>query len=318
MKVARYIGNGEVAIVDEPRPALTPGGLVVQTEACGLCSGELMAWYMDKKVPHVLGHEVAGIVVESDDARFPVGSRVFPHHHAPCQHCEFCQNGRFVHCAQWKRTKLQPGGMADFFSVDAENLNDCLVVNDLSPNDAALIEPLACVVKALRGVPIDGQNHVIGLGVMGLLHALLLGPGTVAYDFNSGRREWAKGLGIDARHPDEAIHGSGDAVFVCPGSQPAFDLGLRIAAPAATIVMFAPLAPGDSLQVPQEVYFRDLTLRHAYSCGPTDTAEAAEAIRAGKVRAEQVVTDFVAMEGLPAAYGRMKRGEILKAMVVFE
>src|SRR3954464_12385435 len=109
MKLARYIGNGEVAIVEEAPPTLPDGGLLVRTEACGLCSGELMSWYMDRKIPHVLGHEVAGIVGESADDRFPVCSRVFPHHHAPCLQCDHCARGQYVHCEQWKRTKLDPG-----------------------------------------------------------------------------------------------------------------------------------------------------------------------------------------------------------------
>lgn len=316
MKVARYIGNGEVAIVEEPEPALTPGGLIVQTEACGLCSGELMAWYMDQKVPHVLGHEVVGRVLQSDDERYPVGSRVFPHHHAPCLQCEFCLTQRFVHCAQWKRTKLRPGGMAEKFLVDAENLTDCLIVNDIEPEDAALIEPLACVVKAVRGIEAT-RPHVVGLGVMGLLHALLLGPTTVAYDLNPSRVEWARLLGVDARSPDAAELNIADAVFVCPGSQAAFDFGLKLAAPAATLVMFAPLGPGELLQIPQSVYFRDITLRNAYSCGPNDTEAAVAVIRDGQIQAKQVVTDFVTLDDLPVAYGKMKRGEILKAMVKF-
>src|SRR5438132_13023667 len=117
MKLARYTGGGEIAIVDEPMPICPPGGLLIKTEACGLCSGELMDWYMDRKVPHVLGHEVAGIVIESQDDRFPVECRVFPHHHAPCLACSFCARGLYVHCEQWKRTKLLPGGMAEFFAV---------------------------------------------------------------------------------------------------------------------------------------------------------------------------------------------------------
>ncbi|AIE85446.1 REP-associated tyrosine transposase [Fimbriimonas ginsengisoli] len=555
MKVARYIGNGEVAIVDEAIPSCPEGGLLVRTEACGLCSGELMSWYMDRKVPHVLGHEVSGVVIESQDERFPVGSRVFPHHHAPCLQCELCRQGLYVHCPHWKRTKLAPGGMADFFAVDAENLTDTLRTDDLRPVDAALIEPLACVVKSIRrgtgfqpmgittvpgvdkvapstqaadelvvrqganlphwtrpgatysvtfrladAVPrhvreewrlererlaamadrlterelwnrkhlhaervqsylneghgssilrdhraaglvqeglkhFDGEryrlyawcvmpNHVhaiveplpgyelaeilhswksftarqvnkllgrtgdvwqsesydhlirdaedyqhaldyvlynpakagllnyqfvgetvhrwrggagrgehardgrdthglearataavIGLGVMGLMHCLLL-PGSVGYDLSPGRIEWATRQGIDARLPDDAE--PADVIFVCPGSQAAFDFAMRIANPGATIVMFAPLGPGEALAVPQEAYFRDITIRHSYSCGPEDTREAAEAIRDGKLKAEQVVSEFIGMDELPRAYGRMKRGEILKPMIVWD
>jgi L-iditol 2-dehydrogenase len=317
MKAVRYIGNGEVAVVEEPIPACPPGGLLVRTEACGLCSGELMAWYMDQKVPHILGHEVAGAVIESDDSRFPLGSRVFPHHHAPCLQCEHCRSHRYVHCAQWKRTKLVPGGMAECFAVGPENLTDALLVDDLRPVDAALIEPLACVVKSIGSVPTDGATKnigVIGLGVMGLMHALML-PGLIGYDLNPSRRDWAGSQKIDARHPDDAIET--DIVFVCPGSQAAFDVAERIVAPGGQIVMFAPLGPGEQLHIPQRAYFRDLVIRHSYSCGPTDTRAAAEAIRNGLVRAEQVISDFVEINDLPEAYQKMKRAQILKPMVVF-
>ena len=177
-KLARYIGNGNVEIVAEPMPACPPGGLLVETEACGLCSGELMAWYMDRKLPHVLGHEVAGTVRESQDDRFPVGSRVFPHHHAPCLQCDLCRRGQFVHCPTWKRTKLQPGGMAQYFAVAAENLTDTHRIDDLQAVDGALIEPLACVAKAARLARVVDADRigVIGLGFMGLLHALSFPP----------------------------------------------------------------------------------------------------------------------------------------------
>lgn len=313
MKLARYVGNGMVDIVEEPKPSCPLGGLLVRTEASGLCSGELMSWYMDRKIPHVLGHEVAGIVEESQDDRFPVGSRVFAHHHAPCLQCEFCRTGRYVHCAQWKRTKLVPGGMAEWFAVSAENLTDTLRVDDLRPVDAALIEPLACVVKSL-GLAKEGASAVIGLGVMGLMH-MKLRPGAVGFDLSAPRREWATSIGLAAREP--STEEKFDSIFVCPGSQAAFDFALQLAAPGATIVMFAPLPPNESLKVSMEVYFQDLKIVHSYSCGPTDTQAAADAFRGGMIRAEDVVSDFIAIEELPLAYGKMKRGEILKPMVQF-
>src|ERR1019366_2283358 len=144
MKLARYRDSG-VFVTEEPAPSLPAGGLLVQTEACGLCSGELMDWYMDAKSDPVLGHEVAGRVIESDDPRFPVGARVFPHHHAPCGFCDWCKRGAFVQCETWRKTKLMPGGMAEQFAVPKDNLADTHLVDDLRAIDAALAEPLACV-----------------------------------------------------------------------------------------------------------------------------------------------------------------------------
>lgn len=317
MKLARYMGSGIVEIVDEPIPECPPGGLLVKTEACGLCSGELMDWYMDRKIPHVLGHEVAGTVVESQDELFPVGSRVFSHHHAPCLKCVLCHKGLFVHCSQWKRTKLIPGGMSEFFAVPADNLIDTLDIGDLKAEDAALIEPLACVVKSLSLAPgADSDSYsVVGLGVMGLMHALLL-PNCVGWDLSEDRVARARELGIDARQNSKAC-GQASITFVCPGSQAAFDFALENSRPGGTIVMFAPLPPDQDLKVSQTAYFKDIRIANSYSCGPTDTRRAKELIEAGTVTAQKVVSDFIAIEELPAAYGKMKAGEILKPMVLF-
>lgn len=315
MKLARYRGGGLISIEDEAAPSLPSGGLLVQTEACGLCSGELMDWYMDRKIPHVLGHEVCGRVIESDDERFPVGARVFPHHHAPCGTCEVCRRGHPVHCATWKSTKLLPGGMSEQFAVPAANLADTLIVDDLGAREAALIEPLACVMKSLRrGRHQPGDRvAVIGLGAMGLLHALVAGPETVGIDLHPDRIAWAQRQGIRTEPS-----GVADLIIVCPGSGAAVESALALAAPGARIVLFAPLPPGQPLALDLEaLYFRDLELITCYSCGPEDTRAAAEVLRAGTVRAEQVVSDFIELDELPAAYQRMKQQQILKAMVLF-
>ena len=321
MKLARYMGGGRVEILQEDIPECPAGGLLVRTEASGLCSGELMTWYMDRKSPHVLGHEVVGRIVESKHQRFPVGERVFVHHHAPCMQCDFCRTGRYVHCEQWQRTKIIPGGLSEYFAVMPENLTDSFLVGEMDPRDSALIEPLACVVKSLRQsepVRSDAKSAIIGLGVMGLMHALVL-PGSVGFDLNGDRIRHAIGLGVDARDPNvEVTTPTFDRIVVCPGSQAAFDLALAIAAPAAVIVLFAPIGPGEELRVPQDAYFRDIRIVHSYSCGPDDTRRAFEILTQGTIRADQVVSHYLGIDELPDAYSRMRSGEILKPMVLFD
>ncbi len=317
MKIARYFGNGQVKIVEEKEPSCPEGGLLVQTEACGLCSGELMSWYMDKKIPHVIGHEVTGVVLESKDARFPVGSRIFPHHHAPCGKCDYCKSGRSVHCKQWKETKLLPGGMAERFAVPLGNLTDTILVNPLRAIDAALIEPMACVMKSLRTAGYAENPAVIGLGVMGLMHMIALGDKAIGYDINPLRVAWAKRTGLNAHSNDDIQSDKHDVVFVCPGTQEAFDAAVKMIQPGGKICMFAPLAPDTALTIPHELYFRDITILNSYSCGPEDTQAAWEMIGKGILKAEQVVSHFIKLDELPAMYLAMKRGEILKPMVVF-
>ena len=317
MKIARYFGNGQVKIVEENEPLCPEGGLLVQTEACGLCSGELMSWYMDQKIPHVIGHEVTGIVVESKDSRFPVGSHIFPHHHAPCGKCEYCKSGRSVHCKQWKETKLLPGGMAERFAVPLGNLTDTILVNPLRAIDAALIEPMACVMKSIRTAGHGERPAVIGLGVMGLMHMIALGENATGYDINPLRVAWAKGTGLNAQSNDAIVADQHDVVYVCPGTQEAFDEAVKMVQPGGKICMFAPLPPDRSLAIPHELYFRDVAVLSSYSCGPEDTQAAWKMIGKGILKAEQVVSHFIKLDELPAMYLAMKRGEILKPMVVF-
>jgi L-iditol 2-dehydrogenase len=320
MKLARYVGDGRIEIRDEPVPEPRQGGIVIETSSSGLCSGELMAWYMERKVPHVLGHEVCGSVIWSDDERFPLGARVAPHHHAPCFECDFCQTGRYVHCETWRRTRLEPGGMAERFFVSADNLGDAIRVDDLRPEDAALIEPLACVAKSLRRSGISAQPTaqaaLIGLGTMGLMHAILLGARAVGYDLNPLRKAWAIEQGVAVGDENEPT--SAPFVFVFPGTPGAMQTALEIVEPGGTIVMFSPFAPGDQLSLDwDQIYFKEITLTPSYSCGPNDTAEAAKFLRDQRIRAEQVVSDFIGLDELPLAYEAMRRGDILKAMVMF-
>ena len=107
--------------------------------------------------------------------------------------------------------------------------------------------------------------------------------------------------------------------MVCPGTQSALDFAMRIAAPQSRIILFAPMPPGAPVSLDWDsLYFREISLMPSYSCGPLETKAAMAAIREGKVRAKDVVTHFIGIEELPGAYQAMKKGEILKAMVIFE
>ena len=327
MKLARYMGQGTIEICDEVMPECPTDGLLAQTEACGLCSGELMDWYMEGKIPHVLGHEVSAKVIESQSEAFPVGSRIVPHHHAPCMQCQLCHEGLFVQCQTWRKTKLNPGGMAQYFAVARENLTDCHLANDILPINAALTEPLACVQKAIHQTGIRNKIHqkpkiaVIGLGTMGMLHLFSLqtefpSNELIGYEVNPLRLQHAQSLKYIAKEPCEASEA--DFVFVCPGAQSAMDLATKIIRPGGTILLFAPFTPGLNINIPiNNLYFKDVSLVTSYSAGPPDMTNALRHIREGGFTASIAVSDFISLEELPDAYQAMKTGKLLKPMVVF-
>src|SRR5712672_1229830 len=96
MRQAVIVAPDRLEVRDAPLPHLQGDGeILVRTAACGICSGDLMPWYLAKKVGTVLGHEVVGRAAEVGSAvkHVRAGDLVFLHHHAPCLNCDECRRG---------------------------------------------------------------------------------------------------------------------------------------------------------------------------------------------------------------------------------
>jgi L-iditol 2-dehydrogenase len=329
MRAAVLYDVDDVRIEVRPIPELDDGEVLVRTMASGICSGDVMAWYIRRKAPLVLGHEPAGIVAASrGETSFSLGDRVFVHHHAPCFACDQCARGQYVQCATWRATKIDPGGIAEYFRVARANLRDTLTLPaSVDFTDASLVEPLACVVKSLRRSEIGAGERlcVIGLGVMGLLHVLAaqaLGAQVFAGDFIAARRGIAQRHGATAFHPDDArrILGEGAGVVICgPGTAAAMRAAFDASAPGGTVVMFTPFPPDTPVTIePEQLYFGDRRLVASYSCGPDDTRAALKLIEQGVVTAEKIGAELVSLDEVPRAYRDLAESRIVKPIVVFD
>lgn len=342
MRAAVLYDIDDIRIEDRPVPSLKAGELLVQTRASGICTGDIVAWYVRRKAPLVLGHEPAGVVAAigsgqgpKDDAGrpFAIGDRVFVHHHAPCFSCSFCERGDHVQCAHWRASKIDPGGLAEYFRVPHENLSDTLRLPDALPfEDGSLIEPLACVLKSLRRANLRAGDtlHIIGLGVMGLMHGLLAqarGLHVIGSDFNPERREFAQQHGIAAIAPPEAERalrdatgGRGADVVICgPGTAEALRDALASVAAGGTVVMFTPLEPGIPFAFDaSDLYFRDLSLVASYSCGPNDTREALAELAAGTISSTKLGAQVFPLDAVPQAYRALADAKLLKPIILFD
>jgi L-iditol 2-dehydrogenase len=229
LKVAKLYSFNDIRIEDMPIPEIGHGDALVKVRACGICSGDVMPWYIEKKAPLVLGHEAVGEIVEmgkeleaekirsSEDKHinlptsqplnlFKKGDRVFFHHHAPCFTCKYCRRGDYVQCNMWRESRIIPGGVSEYALIPEINLqgDTLLLPEKVSFEEATLIEPVACVVKGLKRVKIKQGDTVlvIGLGVMGQIHVMLAreyGAGkTIGADMVPYRLERAKEFGVDA------------------------------------------------------------------------------------------------------------------------
>jgi len=352
MKVAKLYSFKDIRIEDMPIPKIGKGDALVRVKACGICSGDIMPWYIEKKAPLVLGHEAVGEIVKLGSSlvtprprsakrgrrhsSFSVGDRIFFHHHAPCFKCRYCRNGDYVQCGTWRKSKIIPGGISEYALVPGINLKgDTLLLPDkISFEQATLIEPVACVVKALKRVKIRSGDtvFVIGLGVMGQLHIMLakkygasmvIGADRVPY-----RLKKAKDFGADKVidvSRDKLVTGvsratkgnMADVVVVGPGDVKAMSLGISCAGRGGRVLFFAPARPDDILKLqPNDIYFKDINIITSYSCGPDDTREALNLISEGAVDNRLITHRFPMAKTQEAFKLTAKAKNSLKAIVV--
>jgi L-iditol 2-dehydrogenase len=339
MKVARLYRFGDIRIEEEPIPEVSEGEALIKTRACGICTGDVMPWYIEKKAPIVLGHEPAGEIVKVGKGvkNFREGDRVFVHHHAPCMNCRYCLRGNYVQCEAWRASKIIPGGISEYILVPELNLKvDTLRLPDkMSFEAATLIEPTACVVKSLkRSLIKEGDTLlVIGLGIMGMLHIALarhygahtiIGADRVPYRLKKALEAGADHA-IDVNKEDlkEAVYritgGRGpEIVIVGPSSIQAMEVAIETVGRGGTVVFFTPSPPGETLSVePNYLYFRDINLVNSYSCGPEDTREAMRLIETGLIEPDKFITHKFPIEETPEAYNLVaKAEESLKVVVL--
>ena len=331
MKAVRVDADGGVAVVEVPVPDIGPGDALMRTRVAGICGSDLLDWYVRKKAGSILGHEVSGEIVAVGEgvSGFAPGDRVAPHHHAPCLACEACAAGRYVHCAQWKSSRLDPGGFAELVRIPAVNLahDTHKIPPGVSDEEASFIEPLATVVKAFRRARFaSGQSVLcVGLGPAGQLAIRLaraLGASEVAgADRVDSRLTAAESLfgtkRLDVRKGSlsEAARGMTggrgyDLVFVCPGKPDVVRDAFGAVAAGGTLLLFTMAPPGDSWAAGLfDLYFREISVIPSYSCGPDDTREALAWISSRRIPVADLVTHRFSLDRAREAFARARDPE---------
>ena len=312
MRVAMYYNNLDVRVEEMPVPQIGPGELLVRVRASGICGSDVMEWYRVARAPMVLGHEVAGEIVQVGEGveRFAEGDAMVVTHHVPCNACHYCLSGHHTVCDTLRETSFDPGGFAEYLRVPAINVDRGVfkLPGGLSFEEASFAEPLACVLRGQQRSNIrPGQSVlVLGSGLAGLLHinlARTLGAGRiVATDMVEYRLEAARKFGADfaflatddvpARLREVNDGRLADLVIVCTGAIPALKQALESVERGGTVLFFAPTEPGVNISVPiNDVFFRnDVTLTTTYAGAPANLESALELIGAGSVRVGEMIT----------------------------
>ena len=216
MKAAVVKSNSNIEIKNIEKPPVGPGDILVKMRACGICGSDVEKVFGKYGQPSMrLGHEPAGIITQvgSEISNFSVGDRVFTHHHVACysDDCHECSHGNETMCKRYYESNLEPCGLADEYVVPewyVKHGGVLKIPDNMSFEEAAMIEPLACCIRAWNKFTRQKNDSVaiLGVGPTGIMHALLAklyGFGKIfCLDLNDFRLDFAKKFETITIHSD--------------------------------------------------------------------------------------------------------------------
>jgi len=309
MKALVYTQPNEVVYRDEPDPQPAPGEVLIRVDAVGICGSDMHAFHgrdPRRKPPLILGHELAGEVVDGPGT----GSRVTVNPLITCGRCDYCLQGRDNLCSN--RTMIgmtRPGGFAEYVTTAAASVIE--LPEGMSARAAALTEPAATALHALNlalratARPVqESEALVIGAGAVGLLAALLLksyGCRRVRIaETNALRRAAAmQASGFPAYSPASPggpAAGTIDLVIDAVGAAVTRDAALKAVKPGG-VVMHTGLADWDSEIDMRKLTLAEITLIGTYTYTMADLRATVRALAGG------VFGDLAWVEERPLADG---------------
>ncbi len=338
MKVLKAVDYLKFEIEEWQVPELKKNTAIARLLLFGVCTTDILKWYVKQKAPTVLGHEVVGEIVKIDKniKKFKVGERIFYHHHSPCGFCENCLKKRYTLCETWKKNSIYPGGMSEFVRIEEPSLlNDTLKIpKNLKNEEAIFIEPFACSIRAAKkGKAQPGKKFLqIGLGLNGILNCLAFKvfgvKNLLGIDLDPKRVKIAKKLNIceaflakDKNLKEkikEYFKGLPDIVLVGPHSIEAINFGIDILSEGGILILYTPSEPEVKIKIsPKDLYFKDQTITCSYSCNPYDTRDSLRIISSKFYPFENLITHKFKLKEAEKAFKLLaKGGNVLKIVLI--
>jgi L-iditol 2-dehydrogenase len=326
MKAAVLHGKEDVRIQDIPTPTLEPGEVRIRIEAALTCGTDLKVFkrgYHAKMIvpPAVFGHEFAGVIEEV--ARgvkgWSVGDRVVAANSAPCGKCFYCQAGQESLCED---LLFLNGAYAESVVVPRRIVERNLL--RLRPEtsfcDAALVEPLACVVQGVEdtGLKTGQRLAVIGAGPIGLMFVALareLGCDVTVIGRGEHRLATAAKLGarrVESPHAWSVLpkgERGFDAVIEAVGKPEVWEQAVRLVRKGGVVNFFGGCPSGTTITLDTTLlHYSNLTLRASFHHTPRTIRRALQFIESRVIRAEDFVGGECSLDQLANLFQHMAAG----------
>lgn len=340
MKTAFVKGPSVISINETEKPVLNSGEILVQMNACGICGSDLEKVFGEYGQPSMrLGHEPAGIIVDvgSNVTAFKKGDRVFTHHHVPCYSCHLCNHGNETMCPKYYETNLSPCGLSEEYVVPQWNVDHGGVLkipDSMSFEEAAMIEPLACCVRAWTKYSYrEGDSVAIfGVGPTGMMHVMLAKSKKFSkifcFDVNEFRLNFAKKFNVtdsinsmDEKRKEKILEYTGglgvDVAIVATSSLKALEDAIDMVRKGGAVMMFGVPSKDSKLNLDMnKIYSKEITLVTSYAASDNDTKEALGLIDSSKIDVKQLVTHTYTISDSQKAFDHAKSGDNAMKIII--
>ena len=341
MKAAMYYGIGDVRYEEVDIPEIGPGELLIKVGTALTCGTDVKTYkrghpVLIKQVPSLFGHEYAGTIeaVGEGVEDFKVGMRVVATNSAPCGDCFYCKRDMPNLCT-WLKDNLVNGAFAEYIKVPEPIVrwNTHQIPDSLSFRDAALTEPLACVVHGIEesNIRLGDTVVVIGAGPIGQMLIMLAkknGASTViASDLAELRRDIALKAGADIvidpskedpveRVKQETSGRGADVVIEAVGIRQTWEQAVDMTRDAGTTVLFGGAASGTQFELDTgRFHYGQLTIKGVFHLKPKHVERALKLIIAGDVNTDLLITHEMPVEKIGEALEMMGAGKTMKISI---
>jgi L-iditol 2-dehydrogenase len=300
MTAAVLYGKEDVKIERVPIPRVAEGEVLVKVQVALTCGTDLKVYqrgYHARMIvpPALFGHELAGVIDEVGHGvrGFKKGMRVVALNSAPCQMCFYCSKHQENLCED---LLFNNGAYAEYIRIPRRivETNMLAVPPDTSYEEAAMVEPLACVLRGLHetGVEIGDTVTVIGGGPIGLMF-----------------------VQVRMLSPDK--RGS-DVVIEAVGRPEAWEQSIDMVRKGGTVNFFGGCASGTKVQLDtNRLHYSEITLKATFHHTPETVRRAFALIAEKKVRSTDYITGEAPLSRLQQVLSHMlnRNGDIKTAII---
>jgi L-iditol 2-dehydrogenase len=340
MLASLLIEPGQLELREVETPNAGPGEVVVKIKAALTCGTDLKAYlrgHPKMPMPTLFGHEFSGEIAQvgKEVKSFHEGDAVMSVHSAPCGSCYYCTKGQDNLCELTMGAKVM-GAYAEYIRVPSHIVSQNMYNKPgaLSFQEAAMMEPLACVIHGVDQFALgpDDSVVIIGAGAIGLLHLLILRTLGMHNVIVAGRRAYrlrlARDLGagrvIDGAQEDavavihEITKGRGaDVVIECTGKPDVWESAIKMVRRGGQVVLFGGCPSGTKISVETgRLHYDQITLRSPFHYTRAAVRRSYELLAGGMVSSTRLITAEYPLEQLQTVFSLLQKGDCVKYAVI--